>query len=157
MGNDKGMIQQLMLYRHCTGRHWDERHHLRYLHTYHVYSLIYYVNVPVGVLATSRVNILYSFHDNFACIIQTVWSLKFLDYQRQKPATSDFRNPPSGLQNGLSCYRHRKKHLGDNVGFKSGQKCLLLSNQKQLTIFLSIAVLPVPSALVSVNRTGCHF
>lgn len=95
-----------------------------------------YVNVTVEVLASSRVNIL------FMTILHalpkpfdrySIWITKGRNRRRLisgiHPPVYKTVSPVTGTE---------KKNLGDNVGFKSGQKCLLLSNQKQFTIFSSI-------------------
>lgn len=148
-----GMIEQLnMLYRHGTGRHKGWKASLALL-TY-ILCLITdllcnYVNGTVGVLASSRVNIL------FMTILHalpkpfdrnSIWITK--DRNRRRlisgiyPPVYQTVSPVTGMGWG-------GRGLGDNVGFKSG----LFSNQNLFTLFSCISL----SALLSVYRRDCYF
>lgn len=147
-----GMIEQLnMLYRHGTGRHKGWKASLALL-TY-ILCLITdllcnYVNGTVGVLASSRVNIL------FMTILHalpkpfdrySIWITK--DRNRRRLISGI--HPP--VYQTVSCYRHGMGGggLGDNVGFKSGP----FSNQNLFTLFSCISL----RALLSVYRSDCYF
>lgn len=148
-----GMIEQLnMLYRHGTGRHKGWKASLALL-TY-ILCLITdllcnYVNGTVGVLASSRVNIL------FMTILHalpkpfdrySIWITK--DRNRRRlisgihPPVYQTVSPVTGMGWG-------EGGLGDNVGFKSG----LFSNQNLFTLFSCISL----STLLSVYRRDCYF
>lgn len=148
-----GMIEQLnMLYRHGTGRHKGWKASLALL-TY-ILCLITdllcnYVNGTVGVLASSRVNILFmtillAFPKPFDRY--SIWITK--DRNRRRlisgihPPVYHTVSPVTGMGWG-------EGGLGDNVGFKSG----LLSNQNLFTLFSCISL----RALLSVYRRDCYF